>query len=280
MEVLTPAADMPWTVASPFRMQPGLGRLPDTPTLFRRDAMAHGYAQAKREVLAQADHGPVGQTDDAVLQAIADAYHRETDVTLAATVAGLTQGMQEDFVVLADGPDGFRTRLLSVCFPSSWVPADKLGLDFAAIHAPVADNTLLLSAARGIMDMAFRQAPMVRHVWLLSPDAQLSQHPARARRPWSSLVADAGEHGRLIDLCCLRVERQTTLPLPALGVGVFFIRVMVAPLAAVLALDAGRAAQLHAAIASMSDAVLNYRGMAGVRERLLCELAQLALMQG
>ena len=28
MTVLTPAADLPWTLQSPFRMRPGLSRLP------------------------------------------------------------------------------------------------------------------------------------------------------------------------------------------------------------------------------------------------------------
>jgi hypothetical protein len=139
----------------------------------------------------------------------------------------------------------------------------------------VADNALLQAGARGIIDMAFRQAPMLRHVWLLTPGAELPQHPDTRRLRWDDALAlaDAPDaSGRLIDQLCFRVERQTTLPLPALHRGVFFIRVMVCPLTEVLAVAPGRAAVLHAALASMSDAVLAYRGMAAVRERLLAEL--------
>jgi hypothetical protein len=50
---------------------------------------------------------------------------------------------------------------------------------------------------------------------------------------------------------------------------------MVCPLQSVLQAAPTRAAELHAALASMSDAVVAYRGMAGVRPRLLAELAAL-----
>lgn len=287
----TPADRMPWPVQSPFRMRPGLSRLgPDheqavhvpaaaAVPLFLRDALAPEYAAHKADALASHRlQTQVGQAEPAVLQAIADAYAAQTGVLLPPAADALALGLQEDFVVLHDEPDGFRTRFLSVCFPSNWSPSEKLGLDFTAIHAPVADNALLQAGARGITDMAFRQAPMLRHVWLLTPSADLPQHPDTRRRRWEDALAQAdapGASGRLIDQLCFRVERQTTLPLPALKRGVFFIRVLVCPLPAVLAVATERAAALHAAIASMSAAVLAYRGMAAVRERLLAELARL-----
>jgi hypothetical protein len=165
------------------------------------------------------------------------------------------------------------TRFLSVCLPSNWNPAEKLGLDFAAIHAPVADNALLQAGGRGIVDLAFRQARMLRHVWLLTPNGDLAQHPETRRTRWEDAVAAAdATRGRLIDQVFFRVERQTTLPLPALRRGVFFIRVLVAPLADVLAVAPARAGELADALASMSEAVLAYRGMATVRARLCDEL--------
>ena len=73
-----------------------------------------------------------------------------------------------------------------------------------------------------------------------------------------------------------RSERQTFLPLPALQQAVFTIHVGVQPLAEVLAASPGRAARLHEAIASMSPAVLAYRGLEPVREALLAWLAERA----
>ena len=270
---------MPWPVASPFRMRPGLARLEDaSPPLFVRDGLAPVYAAHKQAVLRH--HRPIaqiGEADPAVLAAMADVYAAQIGVRLAPEVDALTQGIQEDFVILHDepgetGPE-LHSRFLSVCFPSNWAPAEKLGLDFTAIHAPVADNALLQAGARGIVDLAFRQTPMLRHVWLLTPSPDLAQHPQTRRFRWDDALrqADASGH-RLIDEVFFRVERQTTLPLPSLRRGVFFIRVMVAPLAEVLGHEAPRAGELHAALASMSPAVVAYRGMGTVRDRLLAEL--------
>lgn len=270
---------MPWPVVSPFRMRPGLARLAaheaaDTPALFMRDAQASAYAEHKRAVLQQhRERGLIGEADPAVLQAIAHAYAAQTGITLAPEAEALALGLQEDFVILHDEPDAMRARFLSVCFPSNWNPAEKLGLDFAAIHAPVADNALLQAGGKDVIDMAFRQAPMLRHVWLLTANGDLAQHPETRRSRWEDALAQADARGeRLIDQVFFRVERQTTLPLPALRRGVFFIRVLVCPLVAVLREQPGRAAQLVEALASMSDAVLAYRGMAAVRPRLLAEL--------
>ena len=287
--------DMPWTVGSPFRMRPGLSRLAEPadspaaapPALFLRDALAPAYAQAKRAVLSgHRALAQVGQADPAVLQAIAQTYAEQTGVVLAPQADALAQGLQEDFAILHHEPDAagtgtLRARFLSVCFPSNWDPAEKLGQDFAAIHAPVADNALLMAGARGIVDMAFRQAPMLRHVWLLTPDGELPQHPQTRRTRWADAVAQAdAAGGRLVDRVFFRVERQTTLPLPALGRWVFFIRVMTSPLTAVLAVAPGRAAGLREALHSMSEAIVAYRGMAAVRPRLLAELDALAAAQG
>lgn len=284
MHTLTPAHLMPWTVASPFRMQPGLSRLlPATdaaqppvspPPLFLRDAQAPAYAAQKQAVLqTHHERALVGQAEPAVLQAIAAAYAAQTGVALAPTAQALALGLQEDLVVLHDEPDAMRTRWLSVCFPSNWSPADKLGLDFSAIHAPVADNALLQAGGKGIVDMAFRQASMLRHVWLLTPSGDLPQHPETRRTRWADAEAQADTSGqRLLEQVFFRVERQTTLPLPALQRGVFFIRVMVCPLLAVLQVAPARAAELHAALASMTEAVVAYRGMASMRPRLLAEL--------
>lgn len=289
MSTLTPATQVPWAVSSPFRMRPGLARLAagghapaEPPALFVRDALASAYAGHKRAALqAHRARCQIGQADPAVLQAIADACAAQTGVVLAAEADALAQGLQEDFVILHDEPDGeagartLRTRFLSVCFPSNWSPAEKHGLDFAAIHAPVADNALLQAGGKGIVDMAFRQAPMLRHVWLLTPSGDLPQHPETRRTRWEDALAAAdapGASGRLLDQVFYRVERQTTLPLPALHRGVFFIRVMVCPLTEALGVAPGRAAQLAEALASMSEAVVAYRGMGAVRERLCAEL--------
>ncbi len=180
--------------------------------------------------------------------------------------------IQEDFVILKQHDDTLRTEYLSVCFPSRWDPREKLGLDFAAIHAPVADNVSLLAAGPNIMTMAFVKQPMLRHVWLIVPAASLDQHPEKNQAWWSEALVDPSP---LLPRLFFRVERQTTWPLPHLQRAVFFIRVMMSPLVAVLNTAPGRAAELAASLRSMTPAIVAYRGMTNALPRLLDELDQI-----
>lgn len=278
MNILSPAEQLPWTVTTPFKMRPGLSRLEaEAPPLFIRDELAADYSVRKQALWATAkDKVQAGEADPAVLALIAERYAQQTGIALAPTVEALTFGMQEDFVILHDEADvqgmTMRARFLSVCFPSNWDPLEKANLDFAAIHEPVADNTALQAGAKGIVDMAFRKSSMMRHVWLLSPASDLAMHPKVRQRYWQDALAQCEEGATLLSQVYMRVERQTTLPLPDLKRGVFFIRVMLSPLPDVLQVAPTRAVELADAIESMSAAVIQYRGMSLVRNRLLEEL--------
>lgn len=180
----------------------------------------------------------------------------------------LSLAFQEDFAIV----DATTATLpwLAVCLPSFWRPADKIGLDFAAVHAPVADAELVRKAGPALMRMVCGPAVWERFVWTLSPHPLLRAHPDHdARTPWPDPALGAGA---LAAACRLRHERQTFIPLPEQQQAVFTIRVAREPLARVLSTP-GRAARLAAALASMSEAVLEYRGLLEVRERLLAWLA-------
>ena len=202
---------------------------------------------------------------------------REQNIALA---------IQEDFVILKQENDTLRTEYLSVCFPSRWDPREKLGLDFAAIHAPVADNQMLQAAGPNIMTMAFMNQPMLRHVWLIVPAASLDQHPEKNQAWWSEALLDASP---LLPRLFFRIERQTTWPLPKLQRAVFFIRVMMCPLTEMLDRPSpvraersegfdgsvgsiARAKELAASLRSMTPAIVAYRGMTHALPRLLTEL--------
>ena len=77
----------------------------------------------------------------------------------------------------------------------------------------------------------------------------------------------------VIDRAWFRSEHQSFIPLPAQAQAVFTIHVQLQALADVAA-DPRRASALHDAVASMSPAVLDYRGLAPVRDALLAWLAQ------
>jgi dimethylamine monooxygenase subunit A len=285
---LTPATQMPWPVTTPFRMRPNLEKLdPENPALLLRDAQFDAYRRLRENVFAlHAARACVGAPNDQVLAAIAnqhysvgaalpryDASDATADLGEAAPPAqSVALQLQEDFVILKNENDTLRTEYLSVCFPSRWDPREKLGLDFAAIHAPVADNQMLLAAGSSIMTMAFMKQPMLRHVWLIVPSSSLDQHPEQNDYSWSETLKDSSP---LLPRLFFRVERQTTWPLPQLSRAVFFIRVMMAPLTDVLAQAPERARELRDALASMTPAVVEYRGMTAAKPRLLAELVAL-----
>lgn len=168
--------------------------------------------------------------------------------------------LQEDLAWMeSDDPaEPARARLLHVCWPSGWSPADKVGRDFASIHAPVADAAMLRAAALPLSRALTTQGPFVRFVWTVAPDGARSRHPDEiGDRPAASAAAEPW----------FRCERQVSLPLPAPAEGpgrggraLFLIRLHVAPLAEV-ASTPERLATLRDALASMSPATLAYKGL-------------------
>ncbi len=171
----------------------------------------------------------------------------------------------EDFAIV-DGRTG-TIPWLAVALPSHWAPEEKLGRHFTEVHAPVADNTLLLKATAGLLRLATGADRWERFVWNVSDHPRLHAHPARVDPQRWQHTTPAG--------AWWRTEHQTFIPLPEQAQAVFTIHVEVQPLAEALAVPQ-RAAALHDAIASMSPAVLAYRNLAGVRESLLASLAQRA----
>ena len=238
---------MPWPVTTPFRMRPNLEKL-DThaPALLLRDELADVYRRERERVIAaHSERAIVGEPNEKTIAAISGlapsplagegwgegdggiSNHGNSPINHTPHPSPLPQGerghetalaLQEDFVILKQDGDTLRTEYLSVCFPSRWDPRDKLGLDFAAIHAPVADNQTLIAAGQSIMTMAFMKQPMLRHVWLIVPSASLDQHPDKNEAWWTETLRDISP---LLPNLYFRVERQTTWPLPHLQMRCF-----------------------------------------------------------
>jgi dimethylamine monooxygenase subunit A len=224
----------------------------------RRAAVpALGVAVEGSEVIDLAP-GPFGLGDEAArcLRGLPAAWR----------MAGLScLAFEEDFAVVDAADAGI--PWLAVCLPSFWAPEEKVGRHFAEVHAPVADNNLLIRASEALTRTVTGPARCERFVWTITDHPRLHGHPQRIDpRRWADTpVASAW----------WRTERQTFIPLPALGQAVFTIHVEIQTLAAAIAAP-GRAAALLAAVESMSPAVLDYRGLTGVRQPLLDWLASRA----
>jgi len=237
-----------------------------------RSAVSLGLRVACDGALQRLQAGSFGLGDEAerCLQALAPHWRLAGLLSLA---------FEEDFAIV-DGDAG-TLPWMAVALPSHWAPRDKVGRAFTEAHAPVADNGLLMRAAMPLMQLVTAPERWERFVWNITGHPRLHAHPAHVpplRWPQGFDPAAAW----------WRTERQTFIPCtvpdpdrdrdpdPDPGHGrrqaVFTIRVQVQPLALALAAP-GRAAKLHAAVASMSPAVLAYRSLFDIRAPLLNWLA-------
>ena len=268
VEVLTHAAPQALLAASDFDARPALHALArhaaaEQPAAFRWDgaelyeAPWLGWSLQRGRPLRLDGAAAIGSC----LEALAPEWRLAALLSLA---------FAEDFAVI-DASTG-RIPWLAVCLPSHWAPEDKVGRHFAEVHAPVADNRLLVTAADHLARLVTGSARWERFVWTITRHSRLDSHPQRSHpAPWP---AGAGADA-VAAVAYFRTERQTFVPLPELRQAVFTIHVERQPLADAIDTPA-RAAQLHAALASMSDAVLAYRGLAEAQPRLLDWLARRA----
>jgi len=283
--------DFDAAVNSPFRMQPGLRRLAPgakqlTPShpggrhLREKLAVLSSYASQALLAAPGFDPGPALQalTEQAAAEhpdALRIGELPEVRDCIASLPsewrrAGLLSlAFEEDFAIV----DGATASIpwLAVALPSHWAPETKVGRPFAEVHAPVADNRLIVGAASHLTRLVSGVERWERFVWTITRHPRLHAHPARLDpAPWPA-SADADT---IAAIASWRTERQTFIPLPEHRQAVFTIHVQLQPLAE--AMTPERAARVHDALASMSDAVLAYRGLAPVRDRLLDWLARRA----
>ena len=180
----------------------------------------------------------------------------------------------EDFA-LVDADSG-SLPWLAVALPSHWAPQDKIGRHFREVHAPVADNALLLRASDHLMRMVCGPERWERFVWNVTRHPRLSAHPANIdHAPWAADAFDTALVDAQPPQAWWRTERQTFIALPDKAQAVFTIHVEVQPLDSAID-SADKAARLHDAIASMSAEVLAYRSLSAVREPLLAWLSRRA----
>ena len=183
----------------------------------------------------------------------------------------LCLAFDNDFAVV-DGANG-SLPWLAVALPSHWAPAAKIGRHFREVHAPVADNAVLLRAGEHLMRMVCGPERWERFVWNVTRHPRLNAHPADVDpAPWATDAFAGAPADAIAPRAWWRTERQTFIALPALKQAVFTIQVEVEPLAQCID-SADKAARLHEAIATMSDSVLAYRSLTAVREPLLAWLA-------
>ena len=240
------------------------------------DEKDHLLAERRDEVLA---HLPEGDAGAAEVLALLAAYLPETFPDTYGSVEGgladLPRGrivhlgdghpidvagrlVQEDLCIMSRGSDGrWRLTAASLCFPSRWRLADKIGHDLEAIHGPVPFYAERIGAPVDRMfDRLEPDRPVWRLNWTLLDDAALFQ--PQAAKSWRERTA--GSDADLGDLLHFRVERQTLRALPVTGDVLFTIRTYVRPMRDLEAARPGSFRDLADTLEATASETADYKG--------------------
>ncbi|MEM8902569.1 MAG: DUF3445 domain-containing protein [Actinomycetota bacterium] len=162
--------------------------------------------------------------------------------------------VQEDLCLLQPVDGSWRLRAASLCFPSRWRLADKLGRSITDVHGPVDGYREELAAKVDRQLDRLGERPVLRRNWFVHPDASLFQ-PDRPVDGDPVIPAD-----RALDDLVVRSERQTLRKLPRSGAVLFTIRVQQQGLAALVAVTDRRGA-LGRLLGDGEPSVLAHRGL-------------------
>ena len=153
--------------------------------------------------------------------------------------------IEEDIAVMHSG------KLVAVCFcfPSGWIPSNELNSDLSKLHAPVADNELLIKSSKKLEQHMNKQT-IRRWVWNVTTISNLSNHP-NIERP------------KIIDFDSLyfRLETQVSTPLDNQS-SLFLVKVDVFPLKKIWN------EKILESINSMSESVLKYKNLIEIKKFL------------
>jgi Protein of unknown function (DUF3445) len=191
---------------------------------------------------------------------------------VARLLDALTLSCQEDIVIMRGIAETAHAEALSVSFPSGWDPREKLAENFERIHEPIADNTRLLKASGNTMKALLTKGPFIRYSWGLTINPSLDNNPHSPKpelpQTWLENPSELVKH------TYLRMERQTTFPIPDLERGLFSIRIYVTPLLERLERDPSLRSRLARFVASVKPEVIVYKGMAQITPGILQWLSE------
>ncbi len=160
--------------------------------------------------------------------------------------------LEEDIAILHNG----MLKSICFCFPSGFIPAEKIGMNFFDTHVPVADGEKLRAASQKVTELISREGSSFRrYVWTISSLPSLSQHPSYTRPEALSLS----------DLY-FRTETQTTVGFDD-ELCFFFVKVNMIPLEVVWA-DQEKRELILDSINSMSENILHYKNLHQVKKIL------------
>ncbi|MBK9180827.1 MAG: DUF3445 domain-containing protein [Acidimicrobiales bacterium] len=181
--------------------------------------------------------------------------------------------VQEDLCLHTPAADSAPVLVAaSVCFPSRWRLAEKMGLPIRAIHGPVASyDEQLGSPVDRVLAKLEPGKGVSRLNWSLLDDGALFQPTGHGRTERNEAVTPANAG----DLLWLRVERQTLRRFPRHRSLLFTIRTYQRPLRS-LEGQPGAAARLAGTIRNLPEDTARYKSLPAFSAAALAYLDRLA----
>lgn len=198
--------------------------------------------QAKKLELEKYNKDLWAQTNPSVVKTASEYCNVYSD-----NIVDLALRLEEDVAVMHQG----RLSAICFCFPSGFKPAERVGMLLEDIHRPVADGDMLVKASPGISRVMCEQSSFRRHVWTVTVNSDLSNHPSNKKD-----IVPAN-----IDDLYFRWETQTTAKVDK-DTSLFFVKVDVVPLKQVWS------KKILDSINTMSDAVLTYKNLHQIKKLL------------
>lgn len=176
--------------------------------------------------------------------------HRQSGLSWPLATDDLWQislWVQEDLCLLQEVNGSYRLTAASVCSPSNWDPASKIGRSLSGIHGPVPGyEQELASRVDRLFSSLKADKPLLRYNWSLQNGRELfwESDPEHCPGPPTHW----------------RIERQTLRRLPQSKAVVFTIRIFLHPLAQ-LSADPRFAASLHQILSALPADQKHYKGL-------------------
>jgi hypothetical protein len=229
-------------VKTPFTNNPSMERYEGN--AFNKTPNQAYLKQKKRELKLHGDFLN-GESELSIDKGLRSKVINYTKAQNNMSLEELTLTIEEDFVVMHKG----NMELVSVCFPSGWIPVNKLGENLSSIHAPVADSHQLLKSSEKLTEYMCKKS-IRRWVWTITTYPELSNFPGLQKPRVDKL-----------ENLYFRVETQTSVPLDT-ETSLFFIKVQVLPLLNIWNV------RILDSINSMTENVLNYKDLMQIKKLL------------
>ncbi len=177
--------------------------------------------------------------------------------------------VQEDLCLMRPGPEGYVLAAASVCFPSRWLLAEKIGLPLGQIHEAVPGYSAQLDRpVERFFERIKTDTPVSRLNWTIVDSPELFLLPGKIMHPVPIDSTNAGER------LWIRVERQTLRRLSQSEYVLFTIRTYIYPLN-ILQSQPTLAGALAEAIEQIPESMQLYKSLSPVRKALSGYLASI-----